>query len=149
MLKCKLKLKQVELVFENCEYCIIPAKFIYHLSVSCFNRRLDYSNINGLLEFNRCKLDYLEISNDFLLNSYPRFTEEAIDKDINLFDRLKDGKDVVSIELVYNGKKNRTPQLYLPWNDENEYSNKYQTFEIKEKTSILKVSKEERNELEI
>lgn len=141
----KLKPKQIELVFENCEYCVIPIKYIHRFSISNFNNRLDYSILNGLLNFSNCRLDYLEISNDFLLNNFPRFNEECINKDINLFDRIKNVNDVVSIELVYK-RKSKTVQFYLPWNDEDEYSNKYQTFEVKEKTSILKVSKDGKND---
>lgn len=141
----KLKLKEVELVFENCEYCIIPAKYIHNFSISNFNSVLNYSKLNDLLKFDKCKLNYLEISNDFLLNNFPRFNEKVINNHTNLFDRIKDGKDVASLKVIY--KRNiKTPELYLPWNDENEYSNKYQTFEIKEKTSILKVSRGNKDE---
>ena len=140
-MKSKLKLKQVELIFENCEYCIIPAKYIHNLSIDEFDNRIHFGQINGLLEFLHCRLDRLEISNEFLINAHSQFNENNINENQTLLDRLKEN-DVVAIELVYF-KNKRSKEYYLPWNEENEYHNKYQKFTEGEKTSILRVSKED------
>lgn len=140
-MRSKLKLKQVELVFENCEYCIIPAKFIRSLCINEFDNMINFNQINGLLEFSHCRLDLLEVSNEFLNNAHSQFNKDNINDKETLLERFK-GHDVVSIELVYY-KNKRTKQYYLPWNDEDDYYNKYQKFTIGEKTSILRISKEE------
>ena len=63
----KAKLSRIDLVFENCEYCTIPANEIKLLLLNEFNQSINYTEWNGLHKFRSCSLESLQIYKKYLL----------------------------------------------------------------------------------
>lgn len=134
----KLKLDKICIIFENCEVAYIPAKEIKLLLLSMFNKTMSYTNINDFIENDNCQLDNLEIDIDYLKRSNSLMGDIKNENE-NLFDRIEKYKDIVAIELYFK----RYPVIrtyYLPWNDEDDYSNRYQKTKINKKQNTLSIS---------
>lgn len=135
-----LKLKEIEILFENCEYCIIPANQIKELVLNQYKSSLTSFDLNKG-NFSNNTLEKLRINNRYLKTHYSMFTKDCINKDKPLIKRLKD-QDIVSISLTFY-KDVKSKEYYFIWNDDNEYINKYQHFKTGIFTSTLKIVKEE------
>lgn len=149
----KAKLSRIELIFENCEYCIIPANEIKLLLLNEFNQSINYTEWNGLHEFTSCSLESLQIYKKYLLQNYSYMGDnEHINEQCTLFDRIHNYNDIVSIDIYWVvGDTEYIKKYYLPWNDEDEYTNKYQKVVVNDEENIdesfidisIKVEKEE------
>lgn len=124
----RLELEKVDLIFENCEYVSIPAKQIRCLIMRDEYKTLSYSEWNKYHEFKHTSVDCLQIYKKWLKENYTKFTEEIINKDSNVYDRLVNYSDITSIELFWIDESNSEFEAtyYVPWNDESEYENTYQ-----------------------
>lgn len=126
-------IKSIELGFENCEVCkLLPDMFKY-LIIQGVKENIDincYQYENG--EINRSKsCEYFSIIiNEKGLNT--------ITWNGTLRERLKYYKDIVSVTIYY---EHRDEEICVVWNEENDYSNKYQTIEETEEGSRVKISK--------
>ena len=127
-------IEKIELAFENCEVCtLLPDMFKYlviqgikeNIDINCFQYE------NG--EINKDKTcEYFSITiNEKGLNT--------ITWNGPLRERLKKFKDIVSV-IIYYG--HRDEEIYVPWNEEDEYSNIYQTIEETEEGIAVRISKE-------
>lgn len=128
------KIEKIELVFENCEVCtLLPDMFKYllirgikeNIDINCFQYE------NG--EINKDKTcEYFSITiNEKGLNT--------ITWNETLRERIKKFKDIVSVIIYY---EHRDEEIYVPYNEENEYFNKYQTIEETEEGITVRISKE-------
>ena len=78
--------------------------------------------------------------------------DEHINEQYTLFDRIYNYNDIVSIDIhwIVNNIE-YVKKYYLPWNDEDEYTNKYQKVVVNDEENIdesfidisIKVEKEE------
>lgn len=132
----KAKLKEIEILFENCEYCIIPAKYIENFSLDSISSSIRYSKFNGIHEFQNYNL-VLQLEDDYIRSHYPQFNKDLINDNTTIFSRIRD-KDIVSIRLVFSNSK-IFPEYYVPWDDSNEYINEYQTISSTENSTIIRV----------
>lgn len=135
------KLSKIELLFENCEHCIIPKEAIELLYLENFNSTISYSEANNLHAFRNCSLEKLQIKKDYLLENHS-FMGSIENSTQNLLDRIVTYNDIVSIQLYWIiDNVEYTKQYYLPWNDEDEFHNKYQTYQLSDSTLSLRISK--------
>lgn len=149
----KAKLSRIDLVFENCEYCTIPANEIKLLLLNEFNQSINYTEWNGLHKFRSCSLESLQIYKKYLLQNYPYMgNDEHINEQYTLFNRIHNYNDIVSIDIYWIVNNiEYVKKYYLPWNDEDEYTNKYQKVVVNDEENIdesfidisIKVEKEE------
>lgn len=140
-------LSRIELIFENCEFCIIPKDQIRLLHLEQFNQSINYSEWNGLHKFNKCSLEILQINKEYLLNNHAFIAnEEHINDKETLLDRISNYNDIVSINIywvIYDVEYKK--QYYLPWDDKDEYKNKYQKVDIEEEIVTISVTTNEEN----
>lgn len=124
----RLNLEKVNLVFENCQYITIPAKYIRCLIMTDNYTRLSYSEWNHYNEFKNASVECLQIYSSWLKENHPMFNEDTVDQETNVYDRLENYSDITSIELFWIDDSNSefTSTYYVPWDDEDEYENKYQ-----------------------
>ena len=145
-------LLKIELLFENCEFCVIPKDQIRLLHLEQFNQSINYSEWNGLHKFNNCSLETLQINKEYLLNNHSFMAnEDHINDKETLLDRISKYNDIVSISVYWiMNNVEYEKQYYLPWNDESDYENKYQKVNIDEEVVTISVTtKEEKEEKEI
>lgn len=133
----KVKLSRISLVFENCEYCIIPANEIKLLILNDFNKSISFTEWNDLTSFISCSLDSLQIYKKYLLQNHSYMGNDEHINEESLFDRITKCDDIVSIEIYWvSDNVEYVKKYYLPWNKDNEYVNKYQKVKVYDEEDI-------------
>jgi len=132
-------IESIELVFENCEiYKLFPEMFkclhIQGITEELWINSYQYQN-GETKKYKHCQELYI-IINERGLNSITRIGIENIE---TLKTRLKMCKDITMIVINY---ENRQESIYVPWNEEDEHSNKYQTIKETEDGIEVRISKE-------
>ena len=127
-------IEKIELVFENCEVCtLLPDMFKYlvirgikeNIDINCFQYKKGELNKDKTCEY------FAITINEKGLNT--------ITWNETLRERIKKFKDIVLV-IIYYG--HRDEEIYVPWNEEDEYSNRYQTIEETEEGIAVRISKE-------
>lgn len=133
----KIRLNKICLIFENCEIAYIPKEDIMFLEINIENDTMFYQSESDLFHcLPHCALNNLTINRSYLEQNHSLMGGTK-NTDITLLDRIKNYKDIVSIELFFKGVK-ETKMYYLPWNDEDEYLNKYQKVkDLKSKNQLV------------
>lgn len=127
-------IEYIDLVFENCEKCtLLPDMF----------KNLVINGIKENTSINCFQYENGEISKD---KSCEYFSITVNEKGLSLItwngtlrERLMNYKDIVSVIIHY---ENRTEEIYVPWHDEDEYSNRYQKAEKTEEGIKIDIERE-------
>ncbi len=135
----KKLIKRICLVFENCEIAYIPVKYIKHFEIQSNYESMFIVNEKLIHMFNY-KLNSLIIDRDYLLNHYPLIGGSK-NNSCNLLTRLQYYSDLVSIHVEFKSPRYSkcNKEFYLEWNEDDEYTNKYQKV----------IENESKNEVEI
>jgi len=167
LIKKNEEISGVTLVFENCEIMTIPYKYITWLQVGNINQDIVF---NGITKQTSCNLlaESLAVSikNSFL-KEYSR-DEFWFDEEITTKERLKEN-DITSISLIVNKKdvvenklenldkpdldtisnaileEGKTIDIYVPWDDSDDYVNFYQKCEEDTDGFTISINKENLN----
>lgn len=127
-------IEKIELAFENCEVCtLLPDMFKYlvirgikeNIDINCFQYKKGELNKDKTCEY------FAITINEKGLNT--------ITWNGTLRERLKKFKDIVSVIIYY---RHRDEEIYVTYNEENEFFNKYQTIEEIEEGIAVRISKE-------
>lgn len=126
-------IESIDMCFENCEKCTLLPYMFRYLIIQGIKENIDincYQYEDG--ETNRNKTcEYLEITiNEKGLSS--------ITWNGTLKERLKKFKDIVSVIINY---ENRREEIFVTWDEEDDYSNKYQKIGEHGDSIVLKISK--------
>lgn len=168
LIKKNEEISGVTLVFENCEIMTIPYKDLIWLQVKNITQGVVF---NGIAKQTSCNLLaeslLLGIKNSFL-KEYNR-DEFWFDEEISTKDRLKEN-DITSISLIVNKKgvvenklenldkpdldtisntileQGKTIDIYVPWEDSDDYVNHYQKYEEGTDGFTISINKENSNE---
>lgn len=168
LIKENEEISGVTLVFENCEIMNIPYKDLIWLQVKNITQDVVF---NGIAKQTSCNLLaeslLLGIKNSFL-KEYSR-DEFWFDEEMTTKDRLKEN-DITSISLIVNKKgvvekklenlgkpdlntisktileQGKTIDIYVPWEDSDDYVNFYQKCEEGTDGFIINIDKENLNE---
>lgn len=115
------EVKSVELILENCEVL----KFLPdQIGVFCCNNitarvaRVACNSISKLLVCEWMGIELYGTTNQ----KYDSFGQES---EYRVFDRLMKFTDITAVEVTY--EDDSSDYILVPWSDESEYSNKYQT----------------------
>lgn len=142
------KVKYIEVVFENCESISIPFYRVKRLEFSPVTNLdaeffegnsylCDWLNLDISYE-EEWELKYNDMAYDEPLGMYAgNPTSNSVEDRPNILGRLLNHEDVVFIELQ-DAERIRINSIYVPWSEENEYSNRYMTTEIEDK--LIKLS---------
>ena len=133
------KIKCIELVFENCEVCTLLPNMFNWIYVDGIQQNLwihSYKNQRREIESNKHCQKLSILINEIGLNRLTRMGANDIE---TLRTRLRKHKDITIIIIEYGYKKE---EIYVPWNDEDEYINKYQTVEETKEGIKVVISKE-------
>jgi len=168
LIKKNEEISGVTLVFENCEIMTIPYKYITWLQVGNINQDIVFNGLAGQTSCNLLAESLLlGIKNSFL-KEYSR-DEFWFDEEITTKDRLQEN-DITSISLIVNKKgvvenklsnldkpdlntisktileQGKTIDIYVPWEDSEDYVNFYQKCEEGTDGFIINIDKENSNE---
>ena len=168
LIKKNEEISGVTLVFENCEIMTIPYKYLTWIQVGNINQDIVF---NGIAKYTSCNLlaESLAVSikNSFL-KEYSG-DEFWFDEEITTKDRLKEN-DITSISLIVNKKgvvenklsnmdkpdlntisktileQGKTIDIYVPWEDSDDYVNHYQKYEEGTDGFIINIDKGNSND---
>ena len=128
-----MNVKRIEIEFENCEVISLNTNMFKNLIfdeiyeqkiVNCYQYKNGENSVTKC-----CKYMSVEINK----KGYEQRMEW---QDITLKERLRISNDIVSIILIYEDESEE--EIYMAWNEDDEYENKYQNvIEIDE--NIIKV----------
>ena len=129
------KLKSIEIAFENCEVCKLLPNMFKCLIIHGIKESMDincYQYENGeIIRMKTC--EYFSIT----------INEKGLNTETwngTLKERLRNFKDIVAVTLHY---ENKEEEIYVPWNEEDDFTNKYQTIEETDENIEVRISKEE------
>ena len=118
-----MKIKELTLIFENCEYVTIDGKYIGHFLVSDIKKSIERIAINSISEMTVAERIAMEIHKDADIpyNSFGMVEPST-------FDRITSFNDITSIEFILvDSDNNETKhQYYVMWDGDTEYNNKAQ-----------------------
>lgn len=132
-----MNVKQIDIVFENCEVISLNnGMFKYLMLRNISEQRLVncYQYENGENEINKC-CEYMSI--DINRKGYK---QKMSWENMTLEERLKIASDITCIYLIY--EDNSEERIFVLWNEEDDYNNKYQrVYRIDEDTIEIVIEK--------
>lgn len=144
------KIKEIELVLENCETVIIPREAIGDLLFSDYSREFSRQAMNWigvhesygfvLLEIHRSLKDMDTLGSTF---------GGAFNSEYSGYDRLLHGNDITGIYVTYEDElKEQSFSFHPVWEGESDYSNSAQTVTQNDKGDLLIIIASEKARLE-
>lgn len=121
-------IKELHIVFENCEELILNKSEIVLLSFNNIYRTLSFSNNN--IQENQtcgCVVMWLNINKNKKLDLYGH--------EKSALERLQSYNDITQIHIYFDDKTSEW--FFVEWHDGNEYNNNYQTTEFIDKRDEL------------
>lgn len=131
----KSKIKELVIVFENCESCKITPDMFSCLIVDGVKKEIRincYQYENGeLQELETCEYFHIKLNEKGL-------NEKGWLEKRSLLDRVLDYSDITGVELIYENDEKE--KILMPWNEEDEYINKYQESNYNEEKKMLEIT---------
>ncbi len=115
------EVKSISLALENCESIPIDRKHVGEFLCNNIASRVLRIACNSIANQQLCDELFVEINKDANVK-YSCFGQESEEP---AFDRLTKCPDVVGVEIVY--EDDSSDYLLVPWNEDNDYANKYQS----------------------
>lgn len=120
------KIKELNLVFENCEVASIPVEYINYLTIRVQEKVLtlhNYLESNTISEYETCKI-LIELDLKYLKSTHSFMGDYENNRE-SLLERIK-YNDITQIEIV---EENKSKTFYVVWEDgETEFDNKLQKY---------------------
>lgn len=123
-----MKIKELTLIFENCEFITIDGKYVGGFELDGIKTRIARIACNSVDKFDVANSIAVEIHKD-ADKPYMSFGEEHS----SVFERIHEYSDITSIEFTltneYEGEgvDEQTYQYYVNWTGESEYENTAQS----------------------
>lgn len=128
------KIKAIEFVFENLECLTVDSKYIGDFSMVGFETKIMGAGVCTIREYTTCEKIDLVIYKD------ANVTVESYGDKYKVFDRILSWNDITIICLKYEDDIER--EIYVPWEGENDYSNKAQSSFISDEHLYLTINKD-------
>ena len=126
-------IEYLELVFENCETLKIPRKYILSILFSDYTRhfsRIAMNSISTIEMFNNILFEVaaeVEEDKERILNESFIFSKDDNFSVIDFINR----RDITNIAVThFKGHEEEDFEVSVPWNNENDYYNSYQSTTI-------------------
>ena len=121
------KLKEIHIVFENCEELILKPINIKYFSFNNIYKQYSYSGVNNFNEYNFAS------ESELILNIYEGMNTEFYGEGGNAIKRLTSHDDITQIHLYFDDESHEW--FFVNWDHSNEWINNYQKTEFVEKGS--------------
>ena len=124
-----MSLISITLVFENCEYVVIPKEYLTSLSISGITTSESYDVSKGTFREN------LQAECIFLI--IKDFSNLRTVHDTNLSDRIRSWGDITCVSLNLLGSSDEDYQVN--WKGADPYNNEAQTYTIEDSFLTIKI----------
>jgi len=116
------KIKFIELVFENCEVAILKPNMFKYFRLYGIK---DIVDIN-CYQYNEGEYEQHKTCEEFSIEILPEGLEQVLYiEGITLKERLERHYDITSVEICYDNDQQIS--YYVPWPEEEDFTNTYQT----------------------
>ena len=122
------QIEKIELLLENCEIITVEGKHIGDLQIENIVYSINRMACNYIAERFLCQSFSMSIHRDSALNTKMEFTLGEVDEERNPIQRIHDHKDIVSVHIHFSDGIEK--HIYVKWDGESEYENKYQDTHI-------------------
>lgn len=121
------KVKEIELVLENCEYIKVPTKHLANLIIEDIDISIRRNAINSIDKLQTANSILIEIIKPETIKTLGLFNEDD-EESLSCSKRLIQHEDITSVEVIYDdGSKE---EFFVDWNWDNEYINSYQDTQL-------------------
>lgn len=123
-----MKLKAIDIVFENCEVVHIPIEYLFFLSLNkiTMSLRVDFGRVTGSINSESTKIVLKSSANDLHTDMEPN---------MKLFDRIMEHNDIAAVDLITDNDE--STYYYVDWCWDNDYRNSYQHNKIMENGDLV------------
>lgn len=121
------KVKELELVLENCEYIKIPTKHLANIVIEGIDIRVRRNAINNIEKLQTASSIYLNIIKPETIKTLGLFGE-ADEESLSCSKRILQYEDITSVVVVY--EDNTKEEYFVDWDWDNDYLNNYQDTQI-------------------
>jgi len=118
------QIEKIELLLENCEIITVEGKHIGDLQIENIVYSINRMACNYIAERFMCKSFSMSIHRDCALNTKIETTFGKANEERNPVQRIHDHKDIVSVHIHFSDGIEK--HIYLEWDGESGYENKYQ-----------------------
>ena len=133
----KIFLKELEIVFENCDSVVISKDYISNLYLGDIIENIRMFHSNEVGNYRTVKDVYICILNKLKEeNLLTEFKE-------NVWNKLIKGKDITQLYLIYSDDSKE--MFFVDWNENNESSNVYQSVTFDRFSLIISINRQNRN----
>jgi len=122
------QIEKIEIILENCEMIIIEGKYIGDLSIEDIKYSIHRDACNSISEWLTCKELSMSINRNANLDTEEIWTLGLTDNKRDQFARINNHSDITSIYIYF--ADNKVKHIYVPWNEDSDYFNKYQKSHI-------------------
>ena len=129
------KIKKIELIFENCEVCILTPDMFKYLVVDGIKEQL----LINCFQHKNGEIIREKTCDEFLIEINKKGLEQETLMNISLKERLKNYKDIAGIAILY--ENDIKDEILVPWCDKYEFLNEYQEIEEVEDTITITINR--------
>lgn len=123
--------KEIHLVLENCEFIVVPTKYLADVVIEDITQKISREAINSVSKSLTAKSVYLEILKPSDLKVVGLMRE---DRDYTCKERISDGGDITCLQVVY--KDDSYEDYWVEWNHSSDYYNSYQKVEFSKEGNL-------------
>lgn len=133
----RISLKELEIVFENCDSVVISGDYINNLYLGDIVESIRIFHSKEVDNYRTAKDVYICISLKLKRENFLTEFKE------NAWKRLVKGKDITQIHLIYSDDSKES--FFVDWNEESEFSNIYQIVTFDRLSLKITISRHNRN----
>ncbi|UXU70182.1 hypothetical protein [Mammaliicoccus sciuri] len=117
------KVKEIELVLENCEYIKIPTNHLANLIIEDIDISVRRTAMNSIDKIQTANSIYIEITEPETIKTIGFFDEDD-ERSPNCFERLTEYEDITSVIVIYDDDTKENYYVDSDW--DNGYRNRCQ-----------------------
>lgn len=133
----RISLKELEIVFENCDSVVISGDYINNLYLGDIVESIRIFHSKEVDNYRMAKDVYICISLKLKRENFLTEFKE------NAWKRLVKGKDITQIHLIYSDDSKES--FFVDWNEESEFSNIYQIVTFDRLSLKIVINRHNRN----
>lgn len=130
----RISLKELEIVFENCDSVIIPGDYLTNFYLGNISRCIRM--------FSSKDIDSYQLVDDVYICIDLRIKDRSFLTEYNdsAWNRLVKGKDITQLHLIYSDESKE--MFFVNWNKDSEFNNSYQSITFDKLSLIISINRQ-------
>lgn len=119
-----MEIKQLKLIFENCETITIDRKYIGALDIDNIKKSISRNACNSISSNLSCDSFVISINRKLPIEKLSSWTIGDVLEERNPLIRIQQYNDITGIEVIY--ENDTSEYIFIQWGGDSDYSNEYQ-----------------------